>query len=90
MRETEWRGIAAGLWRDGETEAESARAALRETLDEIDRLRALPVLRTCRQCADLEPTSGGWACGGVAEPMLPHVPGIDEAPPTWCPLRGVR
>lgn len=62
-----------------------------ELLEEIDRLRALPVLRTCGPCRH-------WRSGTsfIDEPdttrcskTMPSMPiDINAAPPPTCPLRG--
>ncbi len=57
-------------------------------LDEIDRLRALPVLRTCGSCVHL------YRRGRSCEHPTAVTPGearrVDPShePPSWCPWRG--
>lgn len=59
---------------------------VRVLLAEVERLRALPVLRTCSDChwPDL---SGGLAACGYPGAGGFDISGHDE-PPTVCPLRG--
>lgn len=61
--------------------------AVRDLLAEVDRLRALPVLRTCGECRDIwGEGSAGHVCNherGNKGPVSPR-----SAPPSWCPRRG--
>lgn len=54
--------------------------ALRWAVEEIDRLRRLPVIAACNGCTQL------WSekmCLITARDVDPH-----HAPPEWCPMRG--
>lgn len=61
-----------------------------ELLEEIDRLRALPVLRTCAPCRHWHRprTFYGYEAARCekASPLMPV--DVDAPPPTACPLRG--
>lgn len=66
-------------------------AVVRDLLDEIDRLRALPVIPTCGDC--------GWQTSALSKKRaVIHVCrksksreiDLSTAPPTWCELRGAR
>lgn len=67
-----------------------------ELLEETDRLRALPVLRTCGDCRWCEPVS--WppspSCQHprtLAAHQIGYMPvNVDATPPATCPLRGER
>lgn len=67
-----------------------------ELLAEIDRLRALPVLRTCGECRWCEPVSvpPQPSCQHprtLSAHSIGYMPvNVDAAPPSWCPLRGER
>lgn len=62
--------------------------AIGDLLAEIDRLRALPVLRTCGECAhcvtDLH--VGEWCDRDEQQRDTES----ESPPPEWCPLRGAR
>ena len=61
---------------------------------EVSRLRALPVLKACGQCADFVLDSqrerdGGW-CEHQQQPdghVDRRASSASAAPPSWCPLR---
>lgn len=83
-REAEIRGDHDGLCDD--------ECAVVELLAEIDRLRALPVLRTCGECGHASPRSRrSHLCDhpDVYDVPDPHLLKIDHdaAPPERCPLR---
>jgi len=70
---------------------------VRDLLAEIDRLRALPVLRTCGECGRYgraEAEDGHGPCyderAAIATPdgLRPAATVANAAPPSWCPLRG--
>lgn len=90
-READIRSRAA-LWPEAMADA----AVL---LTEIDRLRALPVLRTCGECrfhsssvaamaGPFHNVVGGDYCSHERAKSDDCDP--DDAPPEWCPLRGAR
>ena len=65
---------------------------------EVRRLRALPVIVTCRGCAhrDMDECCHGAAPKSGARPATRYLPAMagdyphilpDSAPPEWCPLR---
>ena len=67
---------------------------LNEALDEIDRLRALPVIATCWACRHWErvgfpPTPACQHPETLRAHPIGYMP-IDPShtPPSWCPLRG--
>ncbi len=62
-----------------------------DLLAEIDRLRALPVLLTCDPCRHLDCTGDGeWFCNHDEVAPQDSDPRVrrEDAPPSWCPLRG--
>lgn len=64
-------------------------------LADLDRLRSLPVLRTCGECGHASPRSRkSHLCDhpSVYDVADPHLLKIDHdaAPPVRCPLRGAR
>lgn len=54
-------------------------------LREIDRLRALPVLRTCGECRWCHPSE---ACTHPKAHAEHEIDGCALPPPSWCPQRG--
>lgn len=80
-------------------EAEIRRAVDRAAIDlltEIDRLRALPVLRTCGECGwcseklDAQRTWCSNPRAPFALDLVARAVEQDAPPPAWCPLRGGR
>ena len=71
-------------------------ALLRAMGAEIVRLRALPVISTCGDCAHLDCGMGGAYCTrlppgerrDVPQNPVPGPVGYGTPPPEWCPLRG--
>lgn len=62
-----------------------------DLLEEVDRLRRLPVIEVCGQCASCsydtreDGQRSRWVCR-YGNRFVSR----DEAPPEWCPLRGAR
>lgn len=61
----------------------------RRLIAEVRRLRALPVIATCDQCAHCD--------GHVVSPTCMHptrrgsvLARLGQPPPAWCPLRGAK
>lgn len=52
---------------------------------EIRRLRSLPVLRSCGDCAHYADVRDGQCEYPFQRPF--HETGRNDAPPAWCPLR---
>lgn len=64
-------------------------------IEEVERLRRLPVVATCGGCSRRDVSDG--ACLHVDVPLNNddkvnglHYVGIDSEPPDWCPLRGAK
>ncbi len=59
-----------------------------ELIAEIDRLRALPVLRTCGECGWHLDDRGGRDCVYPGRRWVVGAPDNSVPPPSWCPFRG--
>ncbi len=64
--------------------------AVRDLLVEVDRLRALPVLRTCDPCRHWHRprTFYGYEAARCEKVSPPMPIDVDAPPPATCPLRG--